>query len=131
MNKKIFGLLLTALFTIGIASTAFAVAPKGGIGAYVWIGDAAAAHPVSAQYSYNSAGKANSVKKTATGTYEVKLEGVGTAGGNAQVGAYGAGAGYCKVLRWNQAGADQVIQVGCFNQSGAATDAQFSLLFIM
>lgn len=128
--NKIMKLVTTAAFALGVAATAQAAAPKGAIGAYVWIGDAAAKNPVSAQYSFNSAGKANSVKKTGTGTYEVKLEGVGTAGGHAQVTAYGAGNVLCKAVRWNQAGADQLVQVACF-KGEAATDSQFSLLFVM
>jgi hypothetical protein len=131
MNKKIFATLSTLLLALGIASTALAAAPKGSIGAYVWIGDAAAKNPVSAQYSYNSAGKANTVKKTGEGAYEVKLEGIGTAGGNAQVSAYGSSASHCKAVRWNTAGADLLVQVACFNQTGAPTDSQFSLLFVM
>ena len=133
MNKMIIRVsawIAAALFTIGFASSAFAVAPKGGIGAYVWSGDPAAKNAIAAAYSYNSANKANTVKKTGTGTYEVKLEGIGTGGGHAQIGAYGGDATHCKAVRWNAVGSDMMIQVACFNGTAPA-DSTFTVLFVM
>ena len=115
----------------GLSRPALAVAPRGAVGAYVWSGDANASNPISAQYSYNSAGAANTVRRTGTGAYEVRLGGVGTAGGMALVNAYGAGVGTCKAVRWNQAGSDEIVIVSCFNASNAASDSQFSLVFFM
>jgi hypothetical protein len=128
--NKLSGLVIVAIFTFGSAATAQAAPPKGTVGAYVWLGDAAARNPISAQYSYNSVNKANTVKRTGNGTYEVKLEGIGTSGGQAQVTAYGSGSVLCKPVRWNQAGADQIVQVACF-KGETPTDSQFSLLFVM
>ena len=121
-----------AAFAIGLlATTSLAFAgppPKGTIGAYLWSGDAAATNALADAYSYNAVGKRNTVKKTGTGRYEVKLPSLGTAGGHAQVSAYGSDASQCKPVRWNQAGSDQIVQVACFNATGAAADSQFSLL---
>ncbi len=70
------------------------------------------------------------MRRTGNGTYEVKLEGIATPGGHAQVNAYGSGNVFCKAVRWNAAGADEIVQVACF-KGEAPTNSQFSLLFVM
>lgn len=99
--------------------------------AYVWADQpkAAQAYTPSAGYSFNAKKGANQITRTGAGTYQVKLGNAKTSGGHAQVSAYGAGSDHCKIVSWNPAGADEVINVACFNAAGAPTDAQFALIF--
>lgn len=134
MNKgtvSFFAKVAALALVAGVSASAVAAAPKGSVGAYVWAGDMTGKNAPAAGYSYNAVGKANTVKKTGTGVYEVKLEGVATPGGHAVVQSYGPGAGYCKAVRWNAAGADQMVNVACFNGAGAPTDSQFTVAFFM
>jgi hypothetical protein len=133
MNKKMS--LITqigaAAFALAVSATAFAAVPKGAMAGYAWSGDMTGKAAPAAAYSFNSAGKSNTVKKTGTGVYEVKFEGLGTSGGHALVSAYGAGSDYCKPVRWNQAEGHQLVTVACFNKAGAPADAQFTVAFFM
>ncbi len=80
---------------------------------------------------HNSAGGSNTVVRTAPGSYVVHLPGLGGAGGgHAQVTAYGDTRDWCKVERWDRAGADLSVGVRCFSRAGAAADAPFSLIFV-
>jgi hypothetical protein len=130
MTKKI-AFIVAALFAFGISAQAFALPPKGSVAAYVWSGDAGAMNQPAAAYSFNAANKANQVKKTAAGKYEVTLQGVGTSGGHAIAQSYGPAVGYCKVVQWTQKSADLSVQVACFNATGAPTDTAFTLMFVM
>jgi hypothetical protein len=117
-----------AMALVGNISSARAAGPKGTVAAYVWLGDATAVIPAAAGYSFNATGGANTVARKGTGLYEVKLQGVGTAGGHVQMDTYGANSNQCSPIRWNQSGADQIVKVNCFTHAGAPTDTQFSLM---
>jgi len=114
---------------------------------YVWSNNVSSAIGVaispSSTYSYNANGRAaaNSVTRTAVGTYTVTCKGVGGAalgggttwgpGGHVQVTAYGTeDADYCKVSNWVTGGADFSATVKCYNAAGAASDNRFDLLFL-
>jgi hypothetical protein len=115
---------------------------------YIWANQASsaigAAYTPSNVYSYNAVGKAtaNSVTRTAVGTYTVTCRGVGGGalfagatswgpGGHVQVTAYGGeDADTCKVVSWVTGGADFSATVRCFNHAGAASDNRFDLLFV-
>lgn len=126
----------TALFagamTFAAALTAEAAEPnKGQLAAYVWAENpkAAAAYTPSAGYQFNITKAVNSITRTGDGKYAVKLVGVKSAGGHAQVTAYGAGTDFCKVVSWNPAGNDTSVNVACFTHDGKPADTQFALAF--
>jgi hypothetical protein len=115
---------------------------------YVWSNNASstlnAPYTPSNTYSYNAVGRAtaNTVTRTATGTYTVTCRGVGGgslfsggtswgAGGHVQVTAYGTeDSDYCKVGGWSTGGADFSATVRCYNQNGNPSDNRFDLLFL-
>jgi hypothetical protein len=95
-------------------------------------------------YSFNAVGRpaANSVTRTAVGTYTVTCKGVGGGalflgsaswgpGGHVQVTAHGGeDADQCKVASWTSGGADLSATVRCYNHAGAPSDNRFDLLFV-
>jgi hypothetical protein len=82
-----------------------------------------------AGYSYNSAGGAISITRSATGSYAVKFAGLGNSlTDNVLVTAYGSN-GTCKVGSWGASGADQYAYVYCFDAAGAAADSYFDLVY--
>lgn len=124
--------LLALAAAFGAAATAYAAGNdnKGQIAAYVWADQPAnASYSPNGTYQFNITKGANSITRTAAGAYTVKLAGVKTSGGHAQVTSYGAANDHCKIVSWNPAGADETVKVACFNGAGAAADAQFSLIF--
>jgi hypothetical protein len=149
MNGK---LLATCLFAAILTVCAIPAAADPGRGAnvlcYIWANNASsginAPYTPSATYSYNAVGKANanSVTRTAVGTYTVTCKGVGGgalfagsgswgAGGHVQVTAYGGeDADQCKVVNWTTGGADFSANVRCYNHAGALSDNRFDLLFV-
>jgi len=146
--KKLSAVCIFALVLGGWASAALADPGRGSATqCYVWANDPSPAigapYIPSTIYSYNAVGRsaANSVTKTATGTYTVKCRGVGGGslfggsgtwgpGGHVQVTAYGSTADHCKVQSWVSGGADFSATVRCFNAAGAAADNRFDLLFV-
>lgn len=114
---------------------------------YLWAHDGSSAIGVpytpSTTYSYNAVGRAaaNTVTRTAIGTYTVTCKGVGGgalfsgsgswgAGGHVQVTAYGSeDADYCKIAGWGTGGADFTATVACYNSAGGRSDSRFDLLF--
>jgi hypothetical protein len=82
---------------------------------------------------YNSAGGVNGVTHTGTGTWTVKMPGLGTPGpraGGLQATAVNAElAAFCKVVNWLAAGADQQVAVACFNRGGGPLDTEFTLSY--
>jgi hypothetical protein len=118
------------------------------VAGYIWANQASsaigAAYTPSTFYSFNQVGRAsaNSVVRTAVGTYTVTFKGVGGGplfggatgygpGGHVQVTAYGSeDADYCKVQGWASGGADFTVTVRCYNPAGALSDNRFDLLWI-
>ncbi|MGQ0618219.1 MAG: cell wall-binding repeat-containing protein, partial [Acidimicrobiia bacterium] len=99
---------------------------------YVWANEAASAsYTPSAPYQYNSTGTANTIDRSAVGVYAVTLPGLAGAGeGHVEVTAYGSGNEHCKVSSWGPSGADQVVNVRCFDAAGAAVDSRFTTTFV-
>ncbi len=150
MTKRL--VAVCSWFALAVAICALPAAADPGRGSnvlcYVWANNATsaigAAYSPSAVYSYNAVGRsaANSVTRTAVGTYTVTCKGVGGGalfggsgswgpGGHVQVTAYGGeDADQCKVASWVTGGADFSATVRCFNHAGAASDNRFDLLFV-
>ena len=115
---------------------------------YVWANEhtraIGSAYSPSSIYSFNAVGRAaaNSVVRTAIGSYTVTCKGVGGgplfggsgtwgAGGHVQVTSYGTeDADYCKVGGWSTGGADFSATVRCYNHQGILSDNRFDLLFV-
>lgn len=101
-----------------------------GAGAHLFAGNPTAeSYNPSSIYSWNSSGGINRIQRIATGIYDAFLPGLAVAGGSVQITAYGAGADHCKVQSWGPSGSEQRIRVRCFDTTGAASDAAFSLNF--
>ena len=97
---------------------------------YVWANEPASASYIpSSTFSFNSSGGAISITRSGVGTYNVRFSGLGSAatGGNVLVTAYGGVSETCKVVNWNAAGADFVVNVRCFSSTGASADSQYSI----
>lgn len=122
----------TAADTMFTASfTNQTTADAGRILGYVWANNAASAsYTPSSTYQANSSGAINTITSSATGTYSVRLPGLGIARGDVQVTAYGSGSERCKVTGWGPSGTSQVIGVKCFTAAGAAADTAYTLTFI-
>jgi TolB protein len=78
---------------------------------------------------YNSTGAANTVTRSATGTYTVEFPGLGAAaGGTVAVSAYGASpvGGSCGAAGWSRSGTALVLEVDCHTAAGAAADEPFT-----
>ena len=97
---------------------------------YVWANEPASASYIpSSTFSFNSSGGAISITRSGVGAYNVRFSGLGSAatGGNVLVTAYGGVSETCKVVNWNAAGADFVVNVRCFSSTGASADSQYSI----
>ena len=104
------------------------------LGAYLWNDQPAAA--LNTNYSPHatyrmSTGGVPSLRRTATGVYAVTLPGM-PVGGSAipLVTAYGADTNACAVHSFSTAAAGASVEVRCFNNAGAAANAQFTLVWI-
>lgn len=105
--------------------------------AYAWAHQASGTYVADPLYSRNSSGNVfgegvnNTVTQLGTGEYRVRFPGIGTApGGNVQVTAYGTASQRCKVQSWSNSGGNVDANVRCFDASGAATNAQFSIAYV-
>ncbi len=86
---------------------------------------------VSAATSYNSSGLPVSVAHVpGSGVYQVKFQGLGDSGGNAQVVAVGFTPVTCTVTSVSASGPDELVNVRCFTVAGGAnTDTDFAAFF--
>jgi hypothetical protein len=73
------------------------------------------------QWGFNSSGAANSVTRTGSGAYEVRLPNLGASAGHVQVTAFARSA-RCKVRLWGPDGTTQVVHVLCFDENGNPVD---------
>ena len=87
-------------------------------GAYLW-SDKSYAGPYAPGLQWNSKGLHNTVEHLGTGSYQVRLPGMNLPGGTVLVTAYGMGGGRCKVAGWSLSGNDTLVNVRCFDRSGA------------
>lgn len=103
------------------------------VSGYAWADQPlAASYTPMLGYQHNSSGGTNTITRIAIGAYAVRfpgLSGGGTVGGTAHVTAYGAGPESCKMKGWNSVGGDIVVDVRCFDGSGAPVDTQYDISF--
>lgn len=88
--------------------------------------------PVDAYSQTPASSQDNEICRTGTGTYRVRLAGLGQLGGVAQATAYGTGsnARTCAVTGWQPSGNDQYVNVLCSAApSGARADTKFTLSY--
>jgi hypothetical protein len=74
----------------------------------------------------NSAQGENRVERTATGRYVVTFGGLGTDGGVAEVTPVTTEDRICTLPDWRPDGADEQVEVACFDRAGAPADSGFS-----
>ncbi|HEX9671482.1 MAG TPA: hypothetical protein VGC93_18590 [Thermoanaerobaculia bacterium] len=149
MSGKLAAVCVFALALVGWALPSQADPGRGSdVLCYVWANNGTSAigtpYTPSTVYSYNAVGRAaaNTVTRTAIGTYTVTCKGVGGGalfggsgswgpGGHVQVTAYGGeDADQCKVVNWTTGGANLSASVRCYNHAGALSDNRFDLLFV-
>jgi hypothetical protein len=87
------------------------------------------------RYQFNSAGRENTVCRTATGQWNVTLPGLGPwtaaeGGGDIQVNAYGGTTARCGIVNWYTDSSNALqATVTCTTPSGAPVDTYFTLLY--
>jgi hypothetical protein len=83
-------------------------------------------------HTFNSSGGANMVTHDGAGIYTVILPGLGLPNeGSVQVSAFADnGRAICNTGFWAPSGADQAVQVLCFDSNGAPADSAFTLTYI-
>jgi hypothetical protein len=98
--------------------------------AYLWAEDAAAAsYTPSTYHQFNSTGATNTIVRHSTGDYTVTLPGLASAGVTVKVTGFSSVASYCKAADWDAVGADEHVDVLCFDSTGAPADVRFTLAF--
>jgi hypothetical protein len=98
--------------------------------AYLWAQDpAAASYTPSTNHQFNSTGATNTIVRHSTGDYSVTLPGLASAGGTVKVTGFSGSANYCKAADWDAVGADERVDVLCFDATGAPADVKFTLQF--
>lgn len=110
----------------------YTVPPKNGNVGYVWASSpTAASYTPSTYYQYNSKGGVNTIQRFGTGSYVVKLPGLGSAssGGTVKVTAYGGAGNRCKVTSWGSSGTAQQVSVQCYTAAGAPVDSYFTMTY--
>jgi hypothetical protein len=99
--------------------------------AYVWANNpSAASYTPSLPRQFNPTGAFNTITRTGTGSYSVRLPGLGAQAGHAQVSAYGSGSERCRVGGISPNGTDQQVWINCVNQIGWAVDTQFVMTYV-
>lgn len=97
---------------------------------YAWADQAtSASYTPSASYA-NSTSGAITVTRSGTGSYAVRLAGLGRLDGqreNVQVTSY-AELAFCGIASWQTQGADLVVNVLCFSPAGAAMDSRYTVM---
>jgi hypothetical protein len=96
-------------------------------GGYLWADQPSATttYTPSLPYQWNSAGQRNTVQRNGVGSYLATFPGVTVNGGSVEVTAYGSSSDYCKIGFWG----NNVVEVNCYNNSGAPVDSRFTLNF--
>lgn len=130
---------LVLLAVPAVAASVLAVAPPASADVtdpftvgYVWSGydSSDVTYDAPSSYSYNSRGLVNRITHGGVGSYKVVFPGLGQAGGDVQVGAYGSTLGTtCKTVQWTQAGTEEDVVVRCWSPTGAAADSPFVVSF--
>ena len=106
----------------------------GSYSAYLYANDRSAeAYTPDEHYQFNSTGAANTITRTAVGSYTVTLPGLGVERGNIQVTSANDTPGIsCLVANWGIA-EDQAktVNVSCFDANAQPFDAPFTLLHVV
>src|SRR6202008_2566056 len=89
----------------------------------------AASYTPSTYHQFNSTGATNTIVRHSTGDYTVTLGGLASSGGTVKVTAFTAAASYCRPSDGDAAGADEAVDVLCFDATGAPADVRFTLSF--
>src|SRR5262249_51817494 len=100
--------------------------------AYVWANNAtSASYTPSPDHQFNSTGGTNTITRTATGAYSVRLPGLGKFAGTAKVSAFGTTGNTCKLSSWGPDvnKVDQIVYVLCYDTSGNPVDMQFTMTY--
>jgi hypothetical protein len=98
--------------------------------AYLFADQASAAsYTPDLQHQFNSSSRVNTITRTATGAYSVLLPGLASPGGTVKVTAHSASGDSCNAASWAGAGADEVVDVRCFDTTGAPVDDRFTLVY--
>jgi hypothetical protein len=119
----------TPVDTTFTASYVRSAADAGYLG-HVWADQpSAASYTPNTAYQYNAKGLTNTITRSATGNYQVRLPGLGVTGGTVKVTAYGGTSHLCKVGNWTVSGSDQLVRVMCFTTGGAPVDTYFTMTF--
>jgi hypothetical protein len=93
-----------------------------------------ASHTPDLRFSYNTEGGEITAERSATGTYEVVLGGLGAVAettdgglGHVQVVSHASAGEICKIASWKYAGSDLSIDVLCYDNAGPA-DSRYDVL---
>jgi len=85
-------------------------------------------------FQYNNRGGPATVARAGPGAYTVSFPNVSGArvAGSVKVSAYGPGSGVCKVVSWgpNAPLTVELVAVQCYTSAGAASDQQFSVVYM-
>jgi hypothetical protein len=103
----------------------------GGPRAYVWANlQGSPSYTPSLSYQFNSTGATNTITRSGTGVYRVRLPGLGFVSGHVQVTAYGSGSTRCKVQSWTSTIGAKLVNVRCFDAAGAPADSRYVVDFV-
>jgi hypothetical protein len=80
-------------------------------------------------YSFNSSGTINKITRLGVGQYQVNMPGPAVSGGTVKVTAYGTAADSCQVAGWVGLSTGQVVDVHCFDATGAAANDKFTVTY--
>ena len=112
------------------ADSGFLISGAQSLFGYVWaFNPTSPSYSASSAYSFNSAGGANTITRSAVGTYQVKFGGMATSGGSVHVTAYGSSNAHCNIGSWFPSGVDQLVNVRCFGPTGAPVDTLYTASF--
>lgn len=129
-------MLIRFLLGVGLMAGVIVVAPAGAqavtsADGYVWADRASdPSYTVTNGYWYNSAGGAIQIERPSAGVYAVRFVGMAVSGGIAHARPYGSGnTAICTVANWRPSGADEVVNIRCFDASGVPADTRFTANF--
>jgi hypothetical protein len=98
--------------------------------AYLWANDEMnPSYTPSTFHQFNSSGGVNTITRSGVGNYTVTLAGLASDGGTVKVTAFNAAANWCKIEWWAPSGANEQVEVRCFDTAGAPVDSKFTLVF--
>jgi hypothetical protein len=100
--------------------------------AYLWLDDettSTVGYTPSTFHQFNSTGGINTTTRNAIGDYTVRLAGLSSDGGTVKVTGFSGSANFCKAEWWAPSGADELVEVRCFDSAGAAVNSKFTLVW--